>query len=389
MTERYPDDATLLAMSQDEATGVEYIPTGRSPYYLEFRKLVHRLLRAAERANDLRVYQDGDLSVGVRPGRCRIGETSLNHAGATGHAIAADTTTYLWLDDAGSVQSGAALPSDRTTFVPLAEVTAGPAAIDAVTDLRGEALLHIASHTTLGLTATPAEINQALDGIGASVTALALTFLCDGPTSSADALHQHTQMADDTAGTARFLLLNDSADAAANIALRLSLPAALPADTDLLVNRANGFLQQAYDGTAYNLVGSVHVQHLHAGTLTASTTGVLLGAVPIGGVVSDVVLSVGGNIVSSDAADGIAAAVYVNGAALLDTPPALTSADGPGFASTAQGDGTPATVKSDTTEQVQRGDTLTVDLTRTANGAITSEASDVAVMVVIRADQPE
>ncbi len=72
MSERYPDDATLLAMEQDAATGVQYIPTGQSPYYLHFRKLVHRLLLACGRANDLRVYQDGDLSVGVRPGRCQF-----------------------------------------------------------------------------------------------------------------------------------------------------------------------------------------------------------------------------------------------------------------------------------------------------------------------------
>ncbi len=67
MSERYPSDATLLALSQDDATGVEYIPTGRSPYYLEFRKMLYRLLRATERANDLRVHQDGDLTAGVPP----------------------------------------------------------------------------------------------------------------------------------------------------------------------------------------------------------------------------------------------------------------------------------------------------------------------------------
>jgi hypothetical protein len=80
MSERYPDDAALLALESDAATGVEYIPTGRSPYYLEFRKLVQRLLLAAERANDLRVYQDGDLSIGVRPGRCLIQNAAVTFA---------------------------------------------------------------------------------------------------------------------------------------------------------------------------------------------------------------------------------------------------------------------------------------------------------------------
>ena len=46
MPERYPSDATLLALSADTATGVEYIPTGQSPYYLQFRKLLQGLLDA-------------------------------------------------------------------------------------------------------------------------------------------------------------------------------------------------------------------------------------------------------------------------------------------------------------------------------------------------------
>jgi len=122
MPERYPDDATLLALEQDPTTGVEYIPTGRSPYFLEFRKLVQRTLLATERANDLRVHADGDLSVGVRPGRCLIHNTPIAFAGTTALTVPNNATTFLWLDGDGNVQTGGALPTDRTEFVPLAEV---------------------------------------------------------------------------------------------------------------------------------------------------------------------------------------------------------------------------------------------------------------------------
>lgn len=389
MPEVYPDDATLLAMSEDAATGVEYIATGRSPYYLEFRRMLHRLLRSAERANDLRVYQDGDLTVGVRPGRCRIGDAVISFAGAEGVAVAASGQTHVWLDAAGAVQSGTAgLPTDANSYLPLARVEAGASVISVVEDLRGEAFLRVATPGSLGLTATPEEINQALDGIAPQVTAVALSLLCGGPLSDGDSFHRHSQAAFTSAGTAVFLLENDSTDAGANVGLRLSLPLLLPADTDLVVNTDNGFLQQVYQGQTFNLVGSVHAHYAHAGAMSASQSGKVMGVVPIDGVVSDVVLSARDNIVSSSGTDGVSATVKVNGVALTSTSPALRSSDGSGFRSTARGQGVAAVVKVDGTANVQRGDVLTVDLTRTASGTVTTQATDVVAMVVIAANGP-
>jgi len=390
MPERYPDDASLLALNEDAATGVPYIATGKSPYYLDFRKLQHRLLRAAERANDLRVYQDGDLTIGVRPGRVRIADNTLDVTGAAGITINASATTQVWLDDAGSVQTGTSgLPSDRTTFLPLAEVVAGASAIQSITDLRGEAMLAAPSLAAMNLTVTATELNQALAGISANVTAANLTQLTAGGDQGADTLHRHAQSFQEVAGLASFRVINDSDDSSAGVALQLSLPEHLFTDTFLQVNTATGFLQQKYFNDTYELIGTVHPQYTHAGDLTASVTGALLGAVPIAGFVSDVILSIGDNIVSSDSADGVTATVKVNGAALTSTDPELTDGDGAGFVSTDQSAGTPATVKSDGTEQVQRGDILTVDLTRTANGSITNEPHNIAVLVVIRAAGPE
>ena len=69
MTEVYPSDNELLNMQSDSETGVEFIPTGQAPYYLQFRKLLYRFILAAKRANDLRVYDEGGLDVGVKGGK--------------------------------------------------------------------------------------------------------------------------------------------------------------------------------------------------------------------------------------------------------------------------------------------------------------------------------
>jgi hypothetical protein len=281
MPERYPDDATLLNLTQDTQTGVEYVPTGKSPYYLEFRRLIQRLLLASQRANDLRVYQDGDLSIGIRPGKCHVNGSALDFAGVTGLAVPPGVTTSYWLDDAGVVQSApTGFPSDRGRAIPLAAVQADTSAINSITDHRGEAILYLPTLNSLGMT--------------------------------------------------------------------------------------HG------------------VQANQPGAVTASTTGLLAGAVPFDGVVTDIVLSLGGNIVSDTPADGITGVAKVNGVPLAVTDPAISDADGPGFASTAQGAGTSAVVKSDGTEQVTRGDMLTADLVRSVSGVVSSEATDAVVMVVIR-----
>lgn len=390
MPERYPTDTELLGLTQDAATGVDYIATGRSPYHLEYRRSLQRLLRATERANDLRVYPDDDLSVGVRPGRCFIGEDALAFVGQTGIALAPSATTHLWLDDSGLVQSSASgLPSDRSTFVPLAEVVANADSIDTLTDLRGEAFLQAPSAAALGLTATADEINQALDGINPSVAPNALNQITAGAFSAADNYHTHTQLTQNTPGTALFFISNQSFDPSADLELRFSLPELYPTDTVLSINSNHQFLDQTYGSTTHTLVGSTHQVLTHDGDLTASQTDQPVGVVPIDGEVVAVILSAADNLQSSTADDGVNALVKVNGVALTTTSPALTSADGAGFVSTERGGGTPAVLKTDGTEQVSRGDVLTADLFRNASGTVSTEAHHPSVLIVIRTARPE
>jgi hypothetical protein len=72
MAEVYPSDSELLNIVSEAETGVEYIPTGTAPYYLHFRKL----LLASRRGNDLRVFDEENLGIGVKAGKFWVGMTS-------------------------------------------------------------------------------------------------------------------------------------------------------------------------------------------------------------------------------------------------------------------------------------------------------------------------
>ncbi len=388
MPELYPDDSTLLALEQDSETGVELIPTGQSPYYLQFRRLIQRLLLATRRANDLRIYADGPLSVGVRSGRCVIRGNAIAFPGAAGLTLTDESETYLWLDEAGQARTGAALPPDPTGHIPLARARTDDGAIEELEDLRGQTFLTNTDLARLSITATGAQISRAMDGIGPTVTAAALTVLTAGPDSEAHTLHRHTQLLTESDGETGYRLINSSDGPSANIALSFELPARLPVTPALLPDPSTGYLRQRYGAANYGLVGAVHSHYGHSGVLLTSQTGRIMGTVPITGSVVDVILSLGRNIEAINPADGITAAVKVNGQAVCATDPKIPSDAGSGFRSTARGHGTPAVVKTDGTQNVQRGDVLSLDLLRNAT-AVTTEAMDAAVLVVIRPDRPE
>ena len=104
MAEVYPSDNTLLNIQSDDETGVEYIATGTSPYYLQFRKLLYRLLLATRRANDLRVYDEGNLDIGVRKGKFWIGTELVSYEGSSGNTLADDKAgIYVYLDSSGGL----------------------------------------------------------------------------------------------------------------------------------------------------------------------------------------------------------------------------------------------------------------------------------------------
>lgn len=140
MGEVYPSDNTLLNLQADSESGVEYIPTGTAPYYLHFRRLLYRLLLATHRANDLRVFDEGGLDIGVKAGKFWLGTTQVNFAGSTGTALADDKTgIYIYLTSDGTLVTDEydGFPDMATTpHVRLAIVVTSAGDIVSITDCR-------------------------------------------------------------------------------------------------------------------------------------------------------------------------------------------------------------------------------------------------------------
>ncbi|MEM6551157.1 MAG: hypothetical protein AAF750_03420 [Planctomycetota bacterium] len=387
--ELYPTDANLLATTTDPSVGFDHIPTGTTPYHLHFRRLVHRLGLAAARSNDLRVYEAGPLAVGINAGRCLIADQAYDLAEQPSITLPSNTTTNLYIDTNGALQTTAdPFPTDRGTHLRLATVITDEQAITQLQDLRGESLYQTPSATLLGLTATPSEINQALTGINPTVNADFLNILTGGPDQTADNLHQHLATSQTVDGRASITMANFSFDPAASVALQFNLPFLQAGPTFLELAPDHTYLQQTTANASYPLVGSTHLAHTHAGPLNASTTGSLIGPVPIHANVVNVVLSAATNTQSPTTTDGISATVYANGQPLTSTHPSLTAADGSGFRCTDAGDGTPALINT-ANAAVNRGDLLTVDLNLTDTGPVTQAPTDLAVLVVMRPTLPE
>ena len=140
MAEVYPSDNELLNLQQDGETGVEYIATGQSPYYLHFRKLLYRLLLATRRANDFRVYDEGGLDIGVKPGSFWADTQLVNYGGASGNTLADDKANiYIYLTSAGILVTNeyTGFPDMATTpHVRLATVTTSDGDITSIEDCR-------------------------------------------------------------------------------------------------------------------------------------------------------------------------------------------------------------------------------------------------------------
>jgi hypothetical protein len=140
MAEVYPSDNTLLNMQSDSETGVEYIPSGTSPYYLQFRKLLYRLLLATKRANDLRVCDEGGLDICVKSGEFWLGTELINYAGSSGNTLADDKQNiYVYLDAGGNLVTNEynSFPDMATTpHIRLAVVTTSEGDIESIVDSR-------------------------------------------------------------------------------------------------------------------------------------------------------------------------------------------------------------------------------------------------------------
>ncbi|MHC4748544.1 MAG: hypothetical protein ACYTFW_01590 [Planctomycetota bacterium] len=194
MAEVYPSDNELLNIQSDSQTGVEYIPTGTAPYYLHFRKLLYRLLLAAQRANDLRVYDEGGLDIGVKPGKFWLGTGLISYEGSSGNTLADDKQNiYIYLDSSGSLVTNEynSFPDMTTTpHIRLAMLSTSGGDIESITDCRaGHNILMpygtgglkktIEAHTSDD-TLTEAESGSVHSNLGATAT-VTLTLPASAP----------------------------------------------------------------------------------------------------------------------------------------------------------------------------------------------------------------
>lgn len=140
MAEVYPSDNELLNIIDDAETGVEYISTGKAPYYLEFRKLLYRLLLALKRANDFRVFDEGGLNVGVKSGKFWLAATLIEYSGSSGNTLADNKSSiYVYISSQGSlvINEYAGFPNMQTSpHLRLAVITTNNGDITSITDAR-------------------------------------------------------------------------------------------------------------------------------------------------------------------------------------------------------------------------------------------------------------
>ena len=171
MTELYPTDADLNALSGtvDSEQEIIYPSIYEAPYYTTFYKMLHRLLNVARRAGDLRVFSDGEMTFGVRPGGFFNGDTAINYAGAAEQSLTDNATNYIYIIADGTLTvDTTSFPAQSTQpHIRLAEVATSSGAISSIADHRSLALMSLASNMT------PANANTLSDG------------------STADTLHVH------------------------------------------------------------------------------------------------------------------------------------------------------------------------------------------------------
>ena len=153
MTEQNPTTVELEALSgtADAGTGIVYVPDGLRPYASAFYRMMYRLLNTCRRAGDLRVYKDGALTFGVKPGRWMNGDTQIDYAGASEQALTDDATNYIYLTADGTLTVAtdafplpSVTPHIRLATIETADGTYDFADID---DHRGTAMISVATAT--------------------------------------------------------------------------------------------------------------------------------------------------------------------------------------------------------------------------------------------------
>jgi hypothetical protein len=157
--EQFPSNATVEALdgTTDTLTGLPYVPKGVNPtstpsYEVQYNRRLHRQNTVLASWRQGMVADEGSLMIGVYPIDYTLGGQRKSFAGATNQAVPDDSTRYVYLDSANTLQIQSAWPTDISGFLALAEV-ATAAGVTTITDKRVETVFFVAAaEPTLDLT---------------------------------------------------------------------------------------------------------------------------------------------------------------------------------------------------------------------------------------------
>ncbi|NOX58648.1 MAG: hypothetical protein GXP29_07290 [Planctomycetes bacterium] len=130
-SEQFPSDATILALNgqEDQATGLLYLPRGTNAnsqpsYEIQYNRRQRRENAILAALRQGMVVDESGLNIGVYPIDYTMASTRKAFDGATGVAVADDSTSKVYIDSSNVLQVASAYPVGVSGFLPLATVIA-------------------------------------------------------------------------------------------------------------------------------------------------------------------------------------------------------------------------------------------------------------------------
>jgi hypothetical protein len=147
--EVFPADSEIMVLdgTTDQRTGLPYVAKGTGPtsvpsYEVQFNRRLQRQNVMLEPWRRGMVVSEGNLKIGVYPIDYVLGGNVRYFAGATGVSIPDDSLKNVYIDSSGTLQTQDSWPSDLTTYMPLAIVSAAGGVLE-IEDYRSREAFHV------------------------------------------------------------------------------------------------------------------------------------------------------------------------------------------------------------------------------------------------------
>lgn len=129
--ETWSADSVIEALdgTTDQSTGLPYIAKGTGPtsvpsLEVQYNRRLERLNKILAPWRQGMVVDEGNLTIGVYPIEFTRAGQHLCYSGATGVSVTDDTAKVVYLDSSSNLQIADQWPTDLTSYLPLASVTA-------------------------------------------------------------------------------------------------------------------------------------------------------------------------------------------------------------------------------------------------------------------------